>query len=211
VRLAYLGQLSGPNVYSDKPVALARIELGELTGVQTTDFPGFAGRLTAALPGLASHHCAAGRPGGFLAAMDRGTCFGHVAEHVALELSGLAGRDVRLGRTIWAGADGRCDIMMECPQDEPAESQVPAALLRLAIACVDDLLLERHAGWRAELASISAVVERERLGVSTVALAASSGHALADGPAGDTEPPPARRSDPLRRPDRPTQWNRGHY
>jgi cyanophycin synthetase len=174
VRLADLRRLSGPNLYTDKPVALARIELGELTGKETTDFPGLAGRLTAALPGLASHHCAAGRPGGFLAAMDRGTYFGHVTEHVALELSGLAGRDVHLGRTIWAGANGRYDIMMECPRDEPAESQVPAALLRLAITCVDDILLERHADLPAGLASVSAVVERERLGVSTAALAAAA-------------------------------------
>ena len=46
-----------------------------------------------------------------------------------LELSGLAGRDVHLGRTMWAGADGRYDVMTECPQDEPAESAVPAELL----------------------------------------------------------------------------------
>ena len=55
--------------------------------------------------------------------MARGTYFGHVTEHVALELSGLAGRDVHLGRTMWAGADGRYDVMMECPQDEPADSR----------------------------------------------------------------------------------------
>jgi hypothetical protein len=54
--------------------------------------------MTALLPGLAEHHRAAGRPGGFTDAMARGTYFGHVTEHVALELSRLAGRDVHLGR-----------------------------------------------------------------------------------------------------------------
>jgi cyanophycin synthetase len=174
VRLEDLRHLSGPNVFTARPVTLARIELDELTCRETTGYPGFAERLTAALPGLAGHHCAAGRPGGFLAAMARGTYFGHVTEHVALELSALAGRDVHLGRTIWAGADGRYDIMMECPQDEPAESGVPADLLRLAIATVHDILLERDASFRAELARISGVVERERLGVSTAALAAAA-------------------------------------
>jgi hypothetical protein len=38
-----------------------------------------------------------------------------------------------------------------------------------------------------------------------------SGSAPADGAADGTEPLPATRSDPLRRPDRDTQWNRGHY
>jgi cyanophycin synthetase len=174
VRLESLRHLSGPNVFTAKPVSLARIELDGLTGKETTEYPGFASRLAVALPGLAGHHCAAGRSGGFLAAMARGTYFGHVTEHVALELSGLTGRDVHLGRTIWAGAEGRYDIMMECPQDEPAESEVPANLLWLAMATVNDILLERNADFSAELARISGVVERERLGVSTAALAAAA-------------------------------------
>jgi len=174
MRLENLRHLSGPNVFTAKPVSLARVELDELTGKETTEYPGFASRLVAALPGLAGHHCAAGRPGGFLAAMARGTYFGHVTEHVALELSGLAGRDVHLGRTIWAGAGGRYEIMMECPQDEPAESEVPASLLSLAMATVDNTLLERDADFSAELARICGVVERERLGVSTAALAAAA-------------------------------------
>ena len=69
--------------------------------------------------------------------MARGTYFGHVTEHAALELSRLAGRDVHLGRTMWAGADGRYDVMMECPQDEPADSPVAAELLRVAIRAVE--------------------------------------------------------------------------
>ena len=174
MRLADLRHLSGPNVFSGKPATLARIELDGLADRQTTDYPGFADRLAAALPGVHQHHCAAGRPGGFTEAMARGTYFGHVTEHVALELSALAGRDVHLGRTIWAGADGRYDIMMECPQDEPGESAVPAALLGLAITVVNDIVLERHADFSADLARIFGMVERERLGVSTAALAAAA-------------------------------------
>ena len=174
MRLGDLRHLSGPNVFSAKPVSLARIELDELTCKETTDFPGFAQRLAAALPGLAEHHCATGRRGGFLAAMARGTYFGHVTEHVALELSGLAGRDVHLGRTIWAGADGCYDIMMECPQDEPAESEVPGDLLAAAIAVIGDVLAGRAPDPAEDLARICSVVERERLGVSTAALAAAA-------------------------------------
>ena len=174
MRLEDLRHLSGPNVFTAAPVSLAQIELDEMTCRQTTDHPGFAGRLTAVLPGLADHHCAAGRPGGFIEAMARGTYFGHVTEHVALELSGLAGRDVHLGRTMWAGADGRYDVMMECPQDEPAESGVPAELIRLAMTVIEDLLSERRPELEAEIARLARVVERERLGVSTAALAAAA-------------------------------------
>ena len=126
MRFIDLRHLSGPNVFTASPVVVARLELDELTGKETSDFGEFADRLCALLPGLASHHCAAGRPGGFLDAIARGTYFGHVTEHVALELSGLAGRDVHLGRTMWAGADGRYDLMMECPQDEPPTRPCPA-------------------------------------------------------------------------------------
>ncbi len=122
MRFIGLRRLSGPNVFTKSPVTVTRLELDELTGRETTGYPGFAARLTSLLPGLAGHHCAAGRPGGFLAAMDRGTYFGHVTEHVALELSSRCGREVNLGRTMWAGADGRYDVMMECPPDEPADS-----------------------------------------------------------------------------------------
>ena len=93
-------------------------------------------RLTSARPGLAGHRCAAGRPGGFLSALARGTYFGHVTEHVALELSALAGREVAFGRTVWAGAEGRYDVIMECPQDEPPA--VPQDLLTLAMWVVTE-------------------------------------------------------------------------
>src|SRR6266568_4557995 len=136
---------------------MARLELGELTGRETTDYPGFAERLATALPGLSDHHCAAGRPGGFTEAMARGTYFGHVTEHVALELSSLAGRDVHLGRTMWAGADGRYDLMMECPQDEPAGSAVPAELIELAMAVIEDLLSERTPELTADIARLGKV------------------------------------------------------
>jgi cyanophycin synthetase len=45
---------------------VTRLELDGVTGQETSDCPGFAQRLTSALPGLAGHHCAAGHPGGFL-------------------------------------------------------------------------------------------------------------------------------------------------
>jgi cyanophycin synthetase len=171
VRLEYLRHLSGPNVFTTAPVCIARIELGDLTSRETTDYPGFAQRLTLTLPGLRDHHCAAGRSGGFTDAMAKGTYFGHVTEHVALELSGLAGRDVHLGRTMWAGADGRYDVMTECPQDEPDDSAVPSELFRLAMTVVEDLLAEQTPDVTAHLEAIARTAERERLGPSTAAIA----------------------------------------
>ncbi len=205
MRLISIRRLNGPNLYLSRPVIVARIELDELTCHETTDHPGFAARLSELLPGLAGHHCAAARPGGFLAALRRGTYFGHVTEHVTLELSHLVCRTVNFGRTIWAGAEGAYDLIVECLRDEPAESQVPADLLTLAMRLVTDLLtrpasrlgqpasslhrpgsslhrpgssLGRPASTQAlltgEITRIQAMVENERLGVSTAALATAA-------------------------------------
>ncbi|MGH3303849.1 MAG: cyanophycin synthetase, partial [Streptosporangiaceae bacterium] len=174
MRFIELRHLRGPNIYTTSPVTVARLELDELTRRETTEFGGFAERLATPLAGLAGHHCAAGRPGGFLDAMARGTYFGHVTEHVALELSGLAGRHVHLGRTMWAGADGRYDVMTECPQDEPADSAVPEDLLLLAMQVVHDALGGVTPDFGPELDRIAAMFERERLGVSTAAIAAAA-------------------------------------
>jgi cyanophycin synthetase len=174
VRLIDTHRLSGPNVYTSRPVVVARLELEGLTGQETSDCPGFATRLTTVLPGLAGHHCAAGRPGGFLEALARGTYFGHVTEHTALELSALAGRDVHFGRTVWAGADGRYDVITECPRDEPEASSVPRDLLALAISVVTDVLAERPPQLDDALAGIARSVTAAGLGVSTAALAAAA-------------------------------------
>jgi cyanophycin synthetase len=174
VRFIGLRRLSGPNVFTKSPVSVTRLELDELTGQETTGYPGFAARLTSLLPGLAGHHCAAGQPGGFLAAMDRGTYFGHVTEHVALELSSRCGREVNLGRTMWAGADGRYDVMMECPPDEPADSPVPARLMRAALRITEDLLAGHRPELEPDLTEITGLIEREQLGISTAAIAAAA-------------------------------------
>jgi cyanophycin synthetase len=174
VRLITIRRLNGPNLYTSRPVTVARLDLGALAGAETTCHPGFAARLTGLFPGLASHHCAAGRPGGFLDAMARGTYFGHVTEHVALELSALAGRDVYFGRTEWAGAAGCYDVVMECPLDEPADSAVPRDLMALAIQVVTEVLAERDPAAGPRLAGIARVVEEEQLGISTAALAAAA-------------------------------------
>jgi len=174
VHLDHLRWLGGPNLYVSRPVAIACLELEELTGRETTDFAGFAERLVPLLPGLTQHHCSAGRPGGFLRAMARGTYFGHVTEHVTLELSAMIGREVFFGRTVWAGAPGRYDVILECPRDEPAGASVVEDLIRLGIRTVTELLAGRTPVLTAELAALTSAYGQTRLGVSTAALAAAA-------------------------------------
>src|ERR1044071_4727281 len=72
-----------------------QLDLGELTERESREFNGFNERLLQLLPGIKNHHCSLGRPGGFVTRLDEGTYFGHVVEHVALELTELCG----IGRT----------------------------------------------------------------------------------------------------------------
>src|SRR5215217_9257358 len=91
--------LNGPNVYSYRPVLLMRLDLGELVERESCEFNGFNERLLTILPGIKNHHCSLGRPGGFVTRLEEGTYFGHIVEHVALELTELAGIGKSHGKT----------------------------------------------------------------------------------------------------------------
>ena len=79
--------------------------------------------------------------------MGRGTYFGHVTEHTALELSARACLLGALRPHRWAGADGRYDVIMECPQDQPEDSPgpggpavgSPSALVGIDLLSVNDI------------------------------------------------------------------------
>lgn len=174
MRIESVRRLRGPNRYLPRPVVTVRLELDGLTGRETTDHDGFTEALLALLPGLGMHHCATDRPGGFVARLHGGTYFGHVAEHVALELSSMIGRDVTFGRTSLAGPAGRYDVVMECPRDEPVDSTVPRSLIELAVRIVDALLEGREPEWTEELAAVRRAHESERPGPSTDAIAAAA-------------------------------------
>lgn len=80
-----------------------RLDLGELDAKETREFKGFNDRLLACLPGLNEHQCSLGRPGGFVQRLEEGTYFGHVVEHVAIELAALADVGANHGKTRHSG------------------------------------------------------------------------------------------------------------
>ena len=167
-------RLRGPNVYLARPAVIARLRLDELTGRETSDLPGFPERLLRVLPGLTEHHCAAGVPGGFVSRLRGGTYFGHVTEHVCIELSQLIGRDVSFGRTVSAGEPGRYDLIVECPQDESADSPLPAALLDAAVDLVTAVAAGAEAALPERLAALRDLAEREAVGPSTQSIIAAA-------------------------------------
>jgi len=103
--------------------------------------------------------------------MTRGTYFGHVIEHVILELSHLIGRDVYFGRTLWAGVPGWFNLIVECPDDEWVKDPVVEQLLALALRLVSETVEGHTPDLGAELPRIAALYEQSRLGVSAAELA----------------------------------------
>ncbi|AGL19559.1 cyanophycin synthetase [Actinoplanes sp. N902-109] len=177
MKILSLRRLRGPNVHLSRPALVARLDLGELAGRETSDLTGFTERLLRALPGLAEHHCAAGAPGGFVSRMRGGTYFGHVTEHVTIELSQRIGRDVSFGRTVSGPEPGVYDLIVECPVDESPESTLPGQLLEAAI----DLVTRIAAGatvtggeLEPRLAALADLAEQEATGPSTSAIIAAA-------------------------------------
>lgn len=99
MKIESIRTLSGPNVFSYRPVLVMRLDLGELYERESCEFDGFNDRLLALLPTLKTHHCGLGRPGGFVTRLREGTYFGHIVEHVALELADMIGVGATHGKT----------------------------------------------------------------------------------------------------------------
>ncbi|HBV12868.1 MAG TPA: cyanophycin synthetase, partial [Brevundimonas sp.] len=89
----------GPHLYSARRMVRIRLDLGRMEDWPTDRLGDFSTRLLEALPGLDRHGCCYGEPGGFVRRLRDGTWFGHVAEHVALELQTRAGTPVTRGKT----------------------------------------------------------------------------------------------------------------
>ena len=89
----------GPNLYGYRPVIRLTLDLEQLEEHPSDKIPGFVDSLLGDLPTLQEHGCSYGQPGGFVRRLRDGTWFGHIAEHVAIELQCLAGTPVTYGKT----------------------------------------------------------------------------------------------------------------
>src|SRR2546423_38214 len=112
MRVRTIRTLSGPNVHHHRPVLLMKLDLEDLAETESCQVPGFVERLLARLPGLGGHTCSRGYAGGFVERLHEGTYFGHIVEHVAIELSEPAGIGVSYGKTRYGGEPGVYDVVV---------------------------------------------------------------------------------------------------
>ena len=111
----------GPSLYAHFPVIRLDVDLGELENWPSVKLGrGFTDGLVAALPGLHTHTCSYGKPGGFIRRLteDEGTWLGHILEHVAIELQNVAGEPVTFGKTRSLGATGQYHVIYQYQQED---------------------------------------------------------------------------------------------
>ena len=166
----------GPNLHARFPVIRHVIDLGPLEDYPTARLEGFVDRLVEALPGLDEHGCSYRAPGGFIRRMreDEGTWLGHVWEHVALELQGVAGHEVTFGKTRSNGhPEGVYDMVYEYQQADvglEAGELARRLILRLLPDDVQGLLEEKKEDgydWDAERDAFIKRAQRHAFGPST--------------------------------------------
>jgi len=156
----------GRNIHSHTPLMQMKVDLGSYEGCHSSDYPEFIHGLLDVLPSLQEHHCSRGHEGGFVERLKEGTYFGHVIEHVALELQAMAGMDVVYGKTRRA-RDGVYNVFFEY---ESREAGIRAG--EMAVELVLRLLEHRPGPPVSQLVEeLRAIALRTGLGPSTAAIA----------------------------------------
>lgn len=142
VEVLETGVYRGPHFYSHTPMIRVMLDLGRMEDWPSDRIPGFADRLLETLPGLERHGCCYKRRGGFVRRLREGTWYGHIVEHVALELQSLAGSRVTRGKTRSVkGKPGVYNVMFAYRHED-----VGVLAGRIAIELVDSLLPDELRG-----------------------------------------------------------------
>lgn len=120
MRIIEMRALRGPNYYSQRPVMLLHLDIGELEDRPTDLVHGFKENLEKILPSLYEHTCSPGVQGGFFQRIVRGTWAGHVVEHIALELQNLIGHNVTYGKAITLDERGHYQLIFRYLNEDVA-------------------------------------------------------------------------------------------
>ena len=133
--------------------------------IRDRTIPGFLERMKTLLPGLYSHRCSVGEPGGFYQRVEEGTWMGHVIEHIALEIQTLAGMDVGFGRTRTYGEVGVYHVVFDYLEEKVGVYAAKASV-KIAQALIDgqDYDLSN------DIQEMRELREGQRLGPSTASI-----------------------------------------
>ncbi|MFZ1257303.1 MAG: cyanophycin synthetase [Saprospiraceae bacterium] len=167
MQIREINVMRGPNYWSVRrhKLIVMVLDLEELEGKPTQTIPGFLERMKTLLPGLYSHRCSVGEPGGFYQRVEEGTWMGHVIEHIALEIQTLAGMDVGFGRTRTYGEVGVYHVVFDYLEEKVGVYAAKASV-KIAQALIDgqDYDLSN------DIQEMRELREGQRLGPSTASI-----------------------------------------
>lgn len=167
MKIVDLRVMRGPNYWSVKhpKIIVLKLALEELSNTLTSDVPNFYNRLQKMFPGMISHRSSEGVEGGFFKTVEEGTTFGHVVQHIALELQTMAGMDSGYGRCYPTREENEQYVIFSY-QEERAGEYAAYAAVRIANALVSG---EKYRLWD-DLERLHEIREDEYFGPSTYSI-----------------------------------------
>ncbi|MHC2992664.1 cyanophycin synthetase, partial [Pontibacter sp. HJ8] len=122
--------MRGPNYWSVKhpKIIVLKLALEELADKLTHEVPGFLNRLIKMFPAMYVHRATEGVDGGFFKSVEEGTTFGHVVQHIALELQTMAGMDSGFGRCYMTRDQGTLHVIFSYQEERAGEYAAYAAV-----------------------------------------------------------------------------------
>lgn len=159
--------LCGPNIWSGyrKQLIQMKLDLEEDEHNPSDKIQGFSNRLESLIPSLYEHECSEGRPGGFFARVKEGTWFGHIIEHIALELQCLAEMECGYGRTRSTNQAGVYHVVF-CYEVEEAGVYAAKAAVRIVEALRDG----KEYKIEDDIRELKQIKKEKGMGVSAAAL-----------------------------------------
>ncbi|MBX3083611.1 MAG: cyanophycin synthetase [Anaerolineae bacterium] len=173
----------GPNLYHYRPMIRMEIDLEELEDYPSDRLPGFTDKLLELMPQLWDHHCSYGEHGGFVKRLREGTWMGHIIEHIAIELTCLAGVNVNRGKTRSTPTTGRYYVCYEHKEESVGlrAGELAVDVCRWLLAQTDLKLPSAMSGddvtrfsYQDQLDALIRLAKDKALGPSTAGLVAAA-------------------------------------
>lgn len=154
----------GPNIWSYGKLLEIQVDIQGLEDYPSTDprLTYLREKLVEFIPSLQEHGCSYGEPGGFLKRLtEDGTYAAHIMEHVAIEISCLAGNDVSFGkaRLIKNAPAGHYRVLFEF-----IEEKVARVAGRMALNLLNTLIKEQKFDFNNELEKVIDAAEETAFG-----------------------------------------------
>ncbi|WP_353893341.1 cyanophycin synthetase [Proteinivorax hydrogeniformans] len=155
-------EFPGRNIYCHRPAVKMTLDLGKYGGIESREIPHFNQDLKKILPTIVEHGCGIAEVNGFGIRLDEGTYFGHIIEHIAIELQNKVGYEVNYGKTRLYEKPSCYYVITECKN-----TNVGREALKIAVEMAQSIINNEQTTGEYWLAKMDEVKSTYGLGPST--------------------------------------------